>query len=85
VNPMSRYAFAIIEKGKEKLIGAGELNIRDFKNKNGELGYIVNPDYWGMGFATEVAKLLIEIGFEELNLHVFTLLVIQEILVHQRY
>lgn len=54
----TRFVFAIIEKEKERMIGAGEFNIRDFKNKTGELGYIVNPDFWGKGIATEVAKLL---------------------------
>ncbi|SHF37717.1 Protein N-acetyltransferase, RimJ/RimL family [Seinonella peptonophila] len=68
-NPRSRYAFAIIENEKGSLIGAAEINIRDFKNKNGELAYIVHPDYWGMGFATEAAKLFIDFGFSELNLH----------------
>ncbi|OZI10939.1 GNAT family N-acetyltransferase [Bacillaceae bacterium SAS-127] len=68
-NPRSRYVFAIIENENGKLIGAAEINIRDFQNKNGELGYILNPDYWRMGFATEAAKLLIEFGFKQLNLH----------------
>ncbi|WP_408011336.1 GNAT family N-acetyltransferase [Pseudalkalibacillus sp. A8] len=68
-NSRSRYVFAIIENENGKLIGAGEIKIRDFKNKNGEIAYIVNPDYWGMSFATEVAKILIEFGFKELNLH----------------
>ncbi|MGE7916079.1 GNAT family N-acetyltransferase [Lysinibacillus xylanilyticus] len=66
-NPRSRFVFAIIEK--KMLIGAGEINIRDFTNREGEIGYIVNPEYWGMGYATEVSKLLIEFGFETLNLH----------------
>ena len=51
------------------MIGSGELNIRDIINRIGEIAYIVNPDYWGKGIATEAAKLLIEFGFKELNLH----------------
>ncbi len=51
------------------MVGAGELNIRDFTNRNGEISYIVNPDYWGQGIATDVAKLLIDFGFKELKLH----------------
>lgn len=65
----SQFTFAIIIKENGKMIGAGEMYIRDSSNKVGEIGYVVNPDYWGMGFATEVAKLLIEFGFRELNLH----------------
>lgn len=51
------------------MIGAVEFNIRDFTNRIGEIGYIINPEYWGMGFATEVAKVLITYGFDRLNLH----------------
>ncbi|MRX56139.1 GNAT family N-acetyltransferase [Bacillus idriensis] len=67
--PRTRYMFAIVLKKEEKMIGAGEINIRDFNHKNGEIGYIINPDYWGRGIATDVAKLLIEFGFSTFNLH----------------
>lgn len=65
----SRFVFAIIIKESEEMIGAGEINIRDYTNRTGEIGYIVNPQYWGKGFATEVAELLISYGFTELKLH----------------
>ncbi|MEH7086952.1 GNAT family protein [Neobacillus drentensis] len=66
IEPRTRYALAIINK---ELIGAGELNIRDIHNKKGEIGYIINPDYWGKGIATDVATLLIGFGFHQLKLH----------------
>lgn len=65
--PRSRFVFAVIVE--EKLIGSGEINIQDFIDRKGEIGYIVHPDYWGFGYATEVAKILIEFGFTQLNLH----------------
>jgi ribosomal-protein-alanine N-acetyltransferase len=61
--------FAIVEKSTEKMIDAGEFNITCSTHKNGEIGYIVHPDYWGKGIATEVAKLLVNIGFKEFQLH----------------
>jgi ribosomal-protein-alanine N-acetyltransferase len=67
--PRTRYVFAIVNNENEKMIGAGEFNIRDFTNKIGEVGFIVNPEYWGKGIATDVAKLLINFGFKELKLH----------------
>lgn len=67
--PRSRFVFAIILKESGEMIGAGEFNIRDYTNRVGEIGYIVNPKYWGMGFATEVAKLLITYGINDLNMH----------------
>lgn len=66
-NPRSRFVFAVIENNV--LIGAGELNIRSLTNREGEIGYIVHPDYWGKGYATEVATLLINFGFDTLSLH----------------
>ena len=65
----TRFVFSIVEKETGSMIGAGEFNIRDYQNKAGEIGYIVHPDYWGKGIATEAAKLLIDFGFDQLNLH----------------
>jgi len=65
--PRERYVFAIIHQ--ETLIGAVEMMIKDFTNKVGEIGYIVNPDYWGKGIATQSAKLLITFGFQTLKVH----------------
>ncbi|QFG00046.1 N-acetyltransferase [Psychrobacillus glaciei] len=65
----TRFVFAIIEKENERMIGAGEFNIRDNRNKSGEIRYIINPDFWGKGIATEVAKHLIAFGFKQFQLH----------------
>ncbi|WP_246320285.1 GNAT family N-acetyltransferase [Paenibacillus qinlingensis] len=35
----------------------------------GELGYSINRDYWGFGFATEATKAMINLGFKDLKLH----------------
>lgn len=43
--------------------------IADNSNRVGEMGYVVNPDYWGQGIATEAAHLLIKFGFQEMKLH----------------
>ena len=67
--PRSRFSFALVELEYERVVGAGEITIRDFTNREGEIGYNINPDYWGKGLAMEVTKLLITFGFEELNLH----------------
>ncbi|WHY73942.1 GNAT family N-acetyltransferase [Fictibacillus enclensis] len=68
-SPRSRFAFAVIEEEKEKLIGVAELNIRDFGNKIGEIGYIIHPDFWSSGYATEAGALLLHLGYTVLDLH----------------
>lgn len=67
--PRTRFAFAIVTKDDKRMIGAGELTLRDISNRSGEVGYIINPDYWGRGIATDVATLLINFGFSNLTLH----------------
>jgi ribosomal-protein-alanine N-acetyltransferase len=67
--PRTRFVFAIVERSTEKMIGAGEFNIRSYTDKSGEIAYIVHHDYWGKGIATEVANLLVNFGFNEHHLH----------------
>lgn len=44
-------------------------SIRDLTNKVGEVSYIVNPDYWNKGIATEATTMLIDFGFNQHQLH----------------
>jgi len=67
--PRTRYVFAIVIQESNKVVGAGEISIRDAKNHKGEIAYIINPEYWGNGYATEVANWLLNFGFSDLNLH----------------
>ena len=34
-----------------------------------DIGYELNPEHWGRGYATEVARTLIAFGFRDLGLH----------------
>lgn len=67
--PRTRFAFVVMIPDSNKVIGAGEINIRDIRNFRGEISYIINPQYWGNGYATEVAEYLLQFGFNELKLH----------------
>ncbi len=60
------YQLAILLRGR--VIGSAGVWVTDPQNKVGELGYTLSPDVWGNGYATEVAKLLIEIGHARLEL-----------------
>jgi ribosomal-protein-alanine N-acetyltransferase len=35
----------------------------------GEMWYLVHPDFWGEGIATEAARELLRLGFREVSLH----------------
>lgn len=35
----------------------------------GEIGYVLHPDFGGRGYATEAARAMLRLGFDELGLH----------------
>ena len=41
----------------------------DFPNDAAEIGYVINPDYSGNGYATEAVKIIMKFGFEKLGFH----------------
>ena len=59
--------FAIVLKSNLKMIGTVELHTYTPRFK-AELGYTINPNYWGNGYAKESGKKVIEWGFRELQL-----------------
>ena len=63
----SAVVFAITLQTGE-LCGAGGLEI-DPIHRNAEIGYWIGVPYWGRGFATEAAAILLDFGFTHLNLH----------------
>lgn len=65
----TRYVLGAINKENQQMIGAGEFNIREEFNREGEIGYILHPYEWGKGFATEIASLLVDFGFKSFHLH----------------
>lgn len=65
--------YAIVLKDENKVIGGIGLHDRKPDNnlselKQKEIGYVLNPKYWGRGIIPEAVKCLIKYGFNELNL-----------------
>ena len=62
--------FAIIDKEKDELIGNCSLFDIDHLNRKAEFGiFIGNKTYWGKGYGTEATKLILDYGFNILNLN----------------
>lgn len=52
-----------------RLIGEVSLIWRSIPDRQGEVGYILHPDVWGQGYATEAAAALVDFGFASARLH----------------
>lgn len=63
------YTWKIILKGSGKFIGIAGYTFSLDRFRLGEIYYNLLPEYWGNGYATEVAKRMIRLGFEEFKLH----------------
>jgi RimJ/RimL family protein N-acetyltransferase len=61
------YAVALPETGK--VIGEVGLKWLSAEHRQGEIGFVFNPDYQGRGLATEAAEAMLGVGFDDLSLH----------------
>lgn len=53
-----------------KMIGTSGFHGLDWRERNAELGIMIGAkEEWNKGYATEAMQLLVQIGFETLNLH----------------
>jgi RimJ/RimL family protein N-acetyltransferase len=58
----------LLPEGRE-LIGDCFVQWTDNEHHQGEIGYVLHPDHHGRGYATEAARTLLRIAFEEAELH----------------
>jgi ribosomal-protein-alanine N-acetyltransferase len=65
--PRTSFILAVVTSDGD-LIGAAHLKFTEAERRQGELGYVLAKDSWGLGYATEVARCLIAFGFDELGL-----------------
>lgn len=64
------YHFAIVDKSQDELLGNCGLFDLDKIHKTGEFGiFIGNRNYWDKGYGSEAIRLLLDYGFNLLNLH----------------
>ena len=67
--PREHFAFAVVLRDSDRLVGGCHLGIVHHRHRCGEIGYVIHPDYWRQGYATATAALLLRLGFTELHLH----------------
>jgi len=59
--------YAIILKETGRMIGTVGFTSFDEKNSVAEVGYVISPDYWHRGIATEALKTVLSIAFFDLG------------------
>ena len=69
-HPRFEFEFAIEHNETGLLIGGCGIRKESSNSSIANIGYAVNPDFQKMGIATTATKLLIQFGFEELNLDI---------------
>jgi ribosomal-protein-alanine N-acetyltransferase len=67
--PRRKFQLAITLKSSGVLIGNGGIRMKAAYAKDADIGYELDSNYWGHGYATETARAFVDFGFKELRLH----------------
>ena len=67
--PRFRYQWAVTLLGDGALIGNCGIRKSEPDALDAEIGCELAPEFWGLGFAVELSRLLLRFGFTELGLH----------------
>jgi RimJ/RimL family protein N-acetyltransferase len=66
--PRTKYQLAVILKTTGTLIGSCGIRVDDPERRVANIGYELDPQQWGRGYATEAARAILFFGFETLGL-----------------
>ena len=67
--PRRKFQLAIVLPESGQLIGNCGVRVRDPILRAADIGYELNPRYWGRGYATEAARAMLAFGFDHLGMH----------------
>jgi RimJ/RimL family protein N-acetyltransferase len=62
-------ALAAVDPATDRVIGEFVLRLTSAASSQGEIGWAIHPDVQGRGLATEGAREMLRLGFDELGLH----------------
>lgn len=63
------YDWSIILRESDKMIGTCGFTRLNVESNSAEIGYVLNPVYWGIGLAPEAVRAVMKFGFWQLRLH----------------
>lgn len=66
-HPQREYSFAIIQRDEQKMIGGCGIYLAKAPLAPPRLGYILHPDYWNQGYATEATTALLRFAQQTLK------------------
>jgi RimJ/RimL family protein N-acetyltransferase len=61
--------FAVVWRETGKVVGEIGLKLVSREDRQGEIGFVFNPDYHGRGLATEAAESMLRLGFRVIGWH----------------
>jgi len=68
-HPRHHYHLGIELGQPQTLIGGIEIGIESDHHRKAIIGYGIHPAWWGQGYASEAARLMVGFGFAALGLH----------------
>lgn len=66
---MNFFDWGVTVSESGKMIGTCGFTAFDIINNSAEIGYVLNADYWGQGYAEEMIRKILDFGFNVLGLH----------------
>lgn len=67
--PRLKFQLAVELRKTGELIGSCGLRKMKDTAVEGEVGYEIDPHYWGEGYATEAVRMMLQFAFDDLQLH----------------
>jgi ribosomal-protein-alanine N-acetyltransferase len=68
-SPRRSFELAVTLRADGRLVGGCGFHASDMYHREGWIGYVLNRDSWGQGYATEAARALLAFGFDHFELH----------------